>query len=139
VGIDVDSILASLSSESTEERKNAASHCITIEMKDTGEQITLDKAAEINNLMLGYALTVHKSQGSEWRKVYCVFHNSHSTMISQELLYTAVTRAREELFVICEPDTFSKGVMRQRYPGKTWQEKREYFKGRIAVESTDSV
>lgn len=137
VGLDVDAILASLSSpDSGEERKNAASHCITVEMRDTGEQITLDKAAEINALMLGYALTVHKSQGSEWRKVYCIFHNSHATMLSQELLYTAVTRAKEELFIICEKDTFLKGVRRQRYPGKTWLEKREYFKGRIEVEAT---
>ena len=52
-------------------------------------------------------------------------------MIQRELLYTAVTRAKEELFVICEPDTFEKGITRQRIPGSTWQEKAEYFKGKL--------
>ena len=52
-------------------------------------------------------------------------------MIQRELLYTAVTRAKEELFVICESDTFEKGITRQRIPGSTWQEKAEYFKGKL--------
>lgn len=52
-------------------------------------------------------------------------------MIQREILYTGVTRAKEELFVICEPDTFVKGINRQRIKGDTWQEKAEYFKGKL--------
>ena len=52
-------------------------------------------------------------------------------MIARELLYTAVTRAREELYVICEPDTFMKGISRQKVPGNTIAEKAEYFKGKL--------
>ena len=80
---------------------------------------------------MAYSLTVHKSQGSEWKKVYCIFHQSHNTMIQRELLYTAVTRAREELYVICEPDTFEKGINGQRIKGNTLAEKYEYFKGKL--------
>lgn len=130
----VDAILNALTSSDPnldKERKNEASHIITIRMKDTGEEISISKSAEINQLLLGYCLTVHKSQGSEWKKVYCVFHQSHNTMIQRELLYTAVTRAREDLYVICEPDTFVKGIERQKVPGNTWQEKAIYFQGKV--------
>lgn len=126
----VDALMASLNSDDKEERKNEASHVVTVRMKETGEEFSLSKSAEINNLLLGYALTVHKSQGSEWRKVYVVLHQSHNTMVSRELLYTAVTRARKELYVICEPDTFVKGILSQKVKGNTIAEKAEYFKGR---------
>ena len=95
-----------------------------------GEEISLSKAAELNSLLLGYCLTVHKSQGSEWRKVYCIFHQSHNTMIARELLYTAITRAREECYIICEPDTFEKGITRQKVPGDTIEAKAIYFQGK---------
>ena len=43
-------------------------------------------------------------------------------MMQRELLYTAVTRAREELYVICEPETFTKGIISQRIKGDTFSE-----------------
>lgn len=130
---DVDFLLAQAAS--TGERVTQASHVITIQMvtqqaDDPGEVIKLDKAAEVNALMLAYALTVHKSQGSEWRKVFCLFHQSHATMLQRELLYTAVTRAKEELYIICEPETFTNGINSQKVKGNTLAEKAEFFKGR---------
>lgn len=113
------------------EKVNQASHIITIEMADSGTEINLETAADLNALLLGYALTVHKSQGSEWRKVFFLLHNSHATMIQRELLYTGVTRAKEELYIICEPDTFTKGILGQRIKGNTLAEKAEYFKGKL--------
>jgi len=130
---DVDFILSQVATAANagEERVRQASHIITLKMLDSEQEIRLDKAAELNALLLGYSLTVHKSQGSEWRKVFFCVHQSHATMIQRELLYTAVTRAREELYVICEPDTFVKGVLAQRVKGNTLAEKAEYFKGKI--------
>ena len=52
-------------------------------------------------------------------------------MLQRELLYTAVTRAKEELYIICEPETFIKGILGQRVKGNTLAEKAEYFKGKI--------
>lgn len=128
---EIDLLLSKLASIEDEDRVNAASHVITVQMLDTGKEIKLDKAGDINNLILGYALTVHKSQGSEWRKVFLVFHQSHATMMQRELLYTAVTRAREELYIICEPETFVNGIKSQRIKGNTLAEKAEYFKGAL--------
>jgi exodeoxyribonuclease V alpha subunit len=110
---------------------NNASHIITVEMNDSGTVVKIDKAGDINSLLLGYCLTIHKSQGSEWRKVFIMLHQSHATMIQRELLYTAVTRAKEELYIICEPDSFVNGIRSQRIKGNTLAEKAEYFKGKV--------
>jgi exodeoxyribonuclease V alpha subunit len=128
---DLDFILGqAASAESSEDRVNKASHKIKLRMMDTEREITVDTAGEVNAMLLGYCLTVHKSQGSEWRKVFLCLHHSHSKMISSELLYTAVTRAKEELYVICESDTFTKGIETQRVKGRTLEEKAEWFKGK---------
>lgn len=128
---DPDSIDAFLEAASSisDEKVNTASHIIEIEMIDSGTFVTIDTASEVNSLILSYALTVHKSQGSEWDRVFVVFHQSHNTMIQRELLYTAITRAKNELYVICEPDTFERGVVAQKIKGTTLAEKAEYFKG----------
>ena len=129
---DIDFLLSQMAvAQTDEERVQQCSHVLTVCMVDTGAYVTLKNAAEINSLIMGYALTVHKSQGSEWRKVFLVLHQSHATMLQRELLYTAVTRAKEELYVICEPESFTKGIESQRIKGNTLAEKAEFFKGKV--------
>jgi len=128
--IDIDFLLAQVSKSDDEDRVTQSSHHIKILLTDSDSEKTITKAAEVNALILGYALTVHKSQGSEWEKVYLLFHNSHATMMQRELLYTAVTRAKKDLVIICEPETFQKGITSQRIKGNTLAEKAEYFKGK---------
>jgi exodeoxyribonuclease V alpha subunit len=118
-------------SDTGEDRVRQASHKIVLQMNDSEQEVTVNKASEINSMLLGYCLTVHKSQGSEWRKVFFVLHQSHATMVQRELLYTGVTRAREELYIICEPETFMKGITGQRVKGNTLEEKAEFFKGKL--------
>lgn len=127
----VDFLLAAVASADSEDRVRKCSHTIHLKMLDSEVTIKIDTASAVNNLMLSYVLTVHKSQGSEWRKVFVVFHNSHATMLQRELLYTAFTRAREELYIICEPDSLAKGISSQRIIGNTLAEKAEYFKGKL--------
>lgn len=128
---EADFFLDSVGSVDDGERVRKCSHVITVQMADTGVNAKIDKAAEVNNMLLAYALTVHKSQGSEWRKVFLVFHQSHATMLQRELLYTGVTRAKEELYIICEPESFTKGIISQRIKGNTLAEKAEFFKGKV--------
>lgn len=127
----LDHVSAGSDSDEGEKKSRAASHVIELYLLDSETTVRIKSAGEIDSLILGYAITVHKSQGSEWAKVFLLFHHSHATMIQREILYTGVTRAKEELFVICEPDTFVKGINRQRIKGDTWQEKAEYFKGKL--------
>lgn len=129
--IDIDFLLAQVSKSDDEDRVTQSSHHIKILMTDSDTEKTITKAAEVNALILGYALTVHKSQGSEWEKVYLLFHNSHATMMQRELLYTAVTRAKKDLVIICEPETFQKGISSQRIKGNTLAEKALYFRGKV--------
>lgn len=131
---DVDQMLAHIGlsgSDSDDPTTRAASHCVVLTLLDSEREVTIKAAGEFNNLSLGYAITVHKSQGSEWKKVFLCIHHTHATMIQRELLYTAVTRAREELFVICEDDTFTKGILNQRIKGNTLEEKAQYFMGKL--------
>ena len=127
---DVDFLLSQVA-HSEGDRVHQASHTLTLRMLDSDVEVKVDKASDINAMLLGYALTVHKSQGSEWRKVFFIAHQSHATMLQRELLYTAVTRAKEELYIICEPETFTKGIASQRVKGNTLAEKAEFFKGKI--------
>ena len=52
------------------------------------------EAADLDNLELAYAITVHKSQGSEYRAVVMPVHTTHFVMLQRNLLYTAITRGR---------------------------------------------
>jgi len=123
-----------------EQTKNLASHTITVQFIDDGKELALSTAGAINAMQFSYVLTIHKSQGSEWKKVYLLLHYSHNTMISRELLYTAVTRARHELTVICEPDrgtgskhipnTITRGAANPEIKGVSLQEKAAYFQAK---------
>lgn len=126
-----EALLELLGNTDGDDKSRAASHIITLKRPDSDEEIVLETAGELNSLLLGYAITVHKSQGSEWKTVFLVLHQSHNTMLQRELLYTGVTRAREQLYVICEPDSFVKGVISQRIKGNTLAQKAEYFKGKL--------
>lgn len=117
-----------------EEAKQQASHILVCRLLDSDEIKEVRTTGEYSSCLFAYALTVHKCQGSEWRKCFLLLHHSHATMINRELLYTAVTRAREELVIICEPDTFEKGIKTQRIRGNTIKEKAEFFKGKLEKE-----
>jgi len=128
-----------------EDSKNLASHTIVLYFPDLDEERQINTAGDINSMVFSYCLTVHKSQGSEWRKVYLILHHSHQTMCSRELLYTAVTRAKQELIVICEGDLapyknqLLTGSSRSVIPGTTLQEKIEFFNSkRSAMTNSDN-
>jgi len=128
---EVDALLASAAASSEEDRVTQASHKIVVRLLDSAQEVELFRSAEVNGLLLSYALTVHKAQGSEWRKVFFCLHQTHAAMLQRELLYTGVTRAREELYIICEPESFTKGILAQRIKGNTIEEKAEFFKGKL--------
>jgi ATP-dependent exoDNAse (exonuclease V) alpha subunit len=130
--IDPEFLLDSIDIGDDDSRVRQASHVIVLNLLDSGNQVEVKSAAEINALIHAYALTVHKAQGSEWRKVFLFLHQSHNTMLQRELLYTGITRAKEELYVICEQDSLEKGIRKQRITGNTLEEKAEFFKGKVA-------
>ena len=60
-----------------------------------------------------YFLTVHKSQGSEYDCVTLLLPSEDSPVLTRELLYTAITRARNEFILLGAMDLFLKGIRRQ--------------------------
>jgi exodeoxyribonuclease V alpha subunit len=56
--------------------------------------------SDLDDLMIAYAVTVHKSQGSEYRAVIIPLHTTHYLMLQRNLLYTAVTRAKELVVIV---------------------------------------
>lgn len=57
-----------------------------------------------DNLELAYAISVHKSQGSEFDYVYIVIPKKESHLLTMELLYTALTRAQRHVTVFLQQD-----------------------------------
>ncbi len=69
---------------------------------------------QMTDLELAYAVTVHKSQGSEYRAVILALPKCPPGLVTRGLLYTAVTRARELLVVAGGPDVFAAMVANDR-------------------------
>ena len=56
--------------------------------------------SEYDELQLAYAMSVHKSQGSEYSQIVLALMPGHYIMLQRNLLYTAVTRAREKVVLV---------------------------------------
>lgn len=60
-----------------------------------------------------FAMTVHKSQGSEFDRVLCLLPDRDAPLLTRELIYTALTRARKDVTIWGREDIFLKAVSRQ--------------------------
>lgn len=66
---------------------------------------------ELDRLTLAYAISIHKSQGSEYRAVIVVLTEEHASLAQRHLIYTAVTRGKEHVFLVAEPKALQKAVV----------------------------
>lgn len=66
--------------------------------------------ADLEELTLSYAVSVHKAQGSEYRMAVLILMPSHFIMLHRELFYTAVTRAKQKLVLISDEATVTRAV-----------------------------
>ena len=69
---------------------------------------------QLNELEPAYAMTVHKSQGSEYRAVILTAWNGSPYLLSRSILYTAITRARELLIIVGREETVAAMVENAR-------------------------
>lgn len=63
------------------------------------KQVDYDMA-DLNELVLAYATTIHKAQGSEYPAVVIPLHTQHYLMLQRNLLYTGITRAKERVVIV---------------------------------------
>ena len=59
-------------------------------------------SSQLDMLDLGYASTIHKSQGSEYKSVIINLQCAHSIMLTRPLVYTAITRGKEKVTIVGE-------------------------------------
>lgn len=77
---------------------------------DYGDAVIFYDQTDMDELMLAYALTIHKSQGSEYPIVVMPVTNSHYYMLSKNLLYTGITRAKKICVLVGSKDALSYGI-----------------------------
>lgn len=65
---------------------------------------------DLINLTLAYCISIHKSQGSEFPIVILPMVQQYSRMFARNLLYTALTRAKEKLILLGEPEAYAKCI-----------------------------
>lgn len=62
------------------------------------------------DLKLAYAISIHKSQGSEFPVVIIPLFTQHFVMLKRNLLYTAITRGRKKVFIVGDPRSYAIAV-----------------------------
>jgi exodeoxyribonuclease V alpha subunit len=65
---------------------------------------------EFGDLALAYAISIHKSQGSEYPVVIVPLLKAHFMMLQRNLLYTAITRGKKKVFLVGEPAAYAMAV-----------------------------
>jgi exodeoxyribonuclease V alpha subunit len=79
------------------ETVDADADTLTVRFDDRAVEYGLD---ELDAVVLAYAATVHKSQGSEYPAVIVPVHTQHYVMLQRNLLYTAVTRGKRLVVLV---------------------------------------
>jgi len=67
-------------------------------------------AGDLDELVLAYATTIHKSQGSEYPAVIVLMHTQHYVMLQRNLLYTAITRGRKLVLLMGVPYAIDRAI-----------------------------
>jgi len=81
---------------------------------DYGDRNVDYDVLNLYELRLAYALTVHKSQGSEYPIVIVPVHELNKFMLTRKLLYTAVTRGKERVYLIGQRSAVRAAVQNNR-------------------------
>lgn len=77
------------------------------------------KFEELDEISLAYAMSVHKAQGSEYKVCFFILPAASKGMLNKKLIYTAVSRAKNKLFIIGNKENFYKGTVLKTKPRKT--------------------
>lgn len=78
-----------------------------------GGEVRLLRPTQLAEISTVYAMTIHRSQGSQFDRVTVVLPPSGSELLTRELLYTAITRARTAVRVVAAPDVVRAAVERR--------------------------
>ncbi len=97
----------------------------TLSVRFDDDRLVVYDFSLLDELALAYALSVHKSQGGEYRAVVTPLLMQHYMLLQRNLLYTAVTRARELAALVGDRRAIEAAVanerVQQRYTGLAWR------------------
>lgn len=79
---------------------------------DFGDKDVTYTSDDIHELVLAYAMTVHKSQGAEFDAIIMPFHKSLEILLSRNIIYTALTRAKERVVCVGDIEELKNGIDR---------------------------
>lgn len=79
------------------------------------------KGSDIGELILGYAVSIHKIQGAQAKAVIIVIDKSHKNMLTRNLFYVAASRAQQDMTIIADAGAIESGLERQENKEReTW-------------------
>jgi exodeoxyribonuclease V alpha subunit len=90
----------------------------TVRVNFSGTRQTLDKQALLDTV-LAYAISIHKSQGSEYPCVVVPLLRAHYTMLTRNLLYTALTRGKRHVIIVGDPSAYKLAASREQTNTRT--------------------
>lgn len=99
-----------------------------VSVRFEGQRVIDYEPGELDELQLAYALSVHKSQGSEFPCVIIPVSMQHYVLLERSLIYTAITRAKKLVVLVGDPKALSLAVSRQE-SRKRWTGLRELVGG----------
>ena len=83
-------------------------------LEEAGPMLVSYDFHELDELLLAYAVTVHKSQGSEYPAIVLPLVNQHYMLLQRNLLYTAITRAKRLCVLVGQPRALEVAVRNNR-------------------------
>lgn len=84
--------------------------CFESESLDEEDRVVTYSGFKVYDINLAYAITIHKSQGSESKAVIMVADSIHSRSLNRSLIYTGYTRTKELNLIIGQEDTFNEAI-----------------------------
>lgn len=103
-----------------------------VELQNDGDEDD-DDVASVVPFQIAYAVSIHKAQGLEYDSVKVVITNEIEEMISHNIFYTAITRAREKLKIYWSPETENRILknMKEQFNDKDYKLFKEKFKAEL--------
>ncbi len=98
----------------------ANQNAIIVKFKNTEVELTRN---DLYDLTHAYAISIHKSQGSEFKVVVMPIDSGSDHMLTKKLIYTAITRAKDKLIIIGDMNYFYKGIEQADIPRHTYLQK----------------
>lgn len=83
-----------------------------IKVDYSGKEVEYLEKEFIDEVELAYAMTIHKSQGSEFKVVIIPIHETNEKMLYRNLIYTGLTRAKKMVVLIGSEDVFRRGILK---------------------------